>query len=113
MVRSFYGIEHFELSLTITFQVITRLGKRLDLRQQVIATAIVYFRRFYLRSSYCETDPFFVAAACCYVAAKVEESPCHLKSVVSEARSLFGCKHSWKAYLRMFTLPLLSRMGRD
>jgi hypothetical protein len=27
------------------------------------------------------------------VAAKVEESPCHLKSVVSEARSLFGCEH--------------------
>lgn len=75
-----------------TLTVIARLGKRLDLRQQVIATAIVFFRRFYVKSSYCETEPFFVAAACCYLAAKVEESPCHLKSVVGEARSLFGCR---------------------
>ncbi|CDO78274.1 hypothetical protein BN946_scf184588.g4, partial [Trametes cinnabarina] len=53
-------------------------------------TAIVFFRRFYVKNSYCETDPFIVAAACCYVAAKAEESPVHIKHVVSEARTLFG-----------------------
>ncbi|KAF8302528.1 cyclin-like protein [Clavulina sp. PMI_390] len=81
-----------ELALITIFfaNVITRLGKRLEMRQQVIATAIVFFRRFYLKNSYCETEPFFVAAACCYVAAKVEEAPVHLKSVVGEARNLFG-----------------------
>jgi len=60
------------------------------LRQRVIATATVFFRRFYLKNSYCETDPFIVIAACCYVAAKAEESPAHIKNVVAEARSLFS-----------------------
>ena len=56
----------------------------------MIATATVFFRRFYVKNSYCETDPFIVIAACCYVAAKAEESPVHIKNVVSEARMLFG-----------------------
>ncbi|GAA6018459.1 hypothetical protein JCM10207_000901 [Rhodosporidiobolus poonsookiae] len=67
-----------------------KLCKRLGLRQQVHATAIVFFRRFYLRNSYCETDPALVAAACCYVAAKAEETPVHVKSAASEARIVFS-----------------------
>ena len=66
------------------------LSKRLTLRQRVIATATVFFRRFYVKNLYCETDPFIVIAACCYVAAKAEESPVHIKNVVSESRLLFG-----------------------
>ena len=72
------------------FPVISRLGRKLSLRQRAIATATVFFRRFYLKNSYCETDPFIVMAACCYVAAKAEESPVHIKNVVTEARLLFG-----------------------
>ena len=67
-----------------------KLSRKLSLRQRVIATATVFFRRFYLKNSYCETDPFIVIAACCYVAAKAEESPVHIKNVVAEARSLFS-----------------------
>ncbi|GAA5930286.1 hypothetical protein JCM1841_004273 [Sporobolomyces salmonicolor] len=67
-----------------------KICKRLGLRQQVLATAIVYFRRFYLRNSYCETEPALVAAACCYVAAKAEETPVHVKSAVSEAKAVFN-----------------------
>ena len=70
--------------------VITKLGKKLQLRQRVIATATVFFRRFYVKNSYCETDPFIVIAACCYVAAKAEEAPVPIRSVVTEARMLFG-----------------------
>lgn len=70
--------------------VIAKLGKKLSLRQRIIATATVFFRRFYLKNSYCDTDPFIVIAACCYVAAKAEESPVHIKNVVTEARLLFG-----------------------
>ncbi|KAF9236634.1 cyclin-like protein [Melanogaster broomeanus] len=69
---------------------ITKLGKKLNFRQRVIATAIVFFRRFYLKSSYCETDPFIVIAACCYVAGKAEESPVHIKNIVAEARLFFS-----------------------
>ncbi|KAG5723916.1 RNA polymerase II holoenzyme cyclin-like subunit [Termitomyces sp. T112] len=69
---------------------ISKLGKKLGLRQRAIATASVFFRRFYLKNAYCETDPFMVIAACCYVAAKAEESPVHIKNVVTESRSLFS-----------------------
>lgn len=67
-----------------------KLGKRLLLRQIPIATAIVFFRRFYLKNSYCETNPYLVLAACCLVAAKVEETPVHIKSVVTEAKLVFA-----------------------
>jgi cyclin C len=76
--------------LTHIHIVIAMLGKRLSLRQRVIATATVFFRRFYVKNLYCETDPFMVIAACCYVAAKAEESPVHIKNVVSESRLMFS-----------------------
>ncbi len=69
---------------------IAKLGRKLQLRQRAIATATVFFRRFYLKNAYCETDPFLVIAACCYVAAKAEESPVHIKNVVAESRTLFS-----------------------
>lgn len=70
--------------------VITKLGKKLNFRQRVIATAIVFFRRFYIKNPYCETDPFIVIVACCYVAGKAEESPVHIKNMVAEARLFFS-----------------------
>ncbi|GLB45934.1 putative cyclin family protein [Lyophyllum shimeji] len=73
-----------------TERPISKLGKKLGLRQRAIATATVFFRRFYLKNSYCETDPFIVIAACCYVAAKAEESPIHIKNIVAESRALFS-----------------------
>jgi len=58
--------------------VISKLGKKLHLRQRVICTTTIFFRWFYLKNSYCEADPFIVIAACCYVAAKSEESPVYI-----------------------------------
>ncbi|KAI0719199.1 cyclin-like protein [Fomitopsis betulina] len=82
--------EHLDFLAIFFSGLIGKLGKKLSLKQRVIATATVFFRRFYLKNAYCETDPFIVIAACCYVAAKAEESPVHIKNVVSEARSLFS-----------------------
>ncbi|KAJ4473573.1 cyclin-like protein [Lentinula aciculospora] len=77
--------------LSIYFaNLITKLGKKLQFRQRVVATATVFFHRFYLKNSYCETDPYVVLSACCYVAAKAEESPVHIKNVVAESRALFS-----------------------
>ena len=70
--------------------VLSQVGSKLNLRQRVIATATIFFRRFYLKNAYCETDPYIVIAACLYVAAKAEEQPVHIKTVVSEARAVFG-----------------------
>lgn len=82
--------EYLDLFAIFFANVITKLGKKLNFRQRVIATAIVFFRRFYIKNSYCETDPFIVIAACCYVAGKAEESPVHIKNMVAEARLFFS-----------------------
>ena len=81
---------------------ISKLGKKLQLRQRVIATATVFFRRFYLKNAYCDTDPFIVIAACCYVAAKAEESPVHIKNIVAESRALFSRAPSLFLHHRTF-----------
>lgn len=70
--------------------LIQKLGKRLLLRQVPIATATVFFKRFYIKNAICETNPYLVLAACVFVAAKVEETPVHIKSVVSEAKVMFA-----------------------
>jgi len=86
------------LPLPYLLPVITKLGKKLQLRQRVIATATVFFRRFYLKNAYCETDPFAVIPACIYVAAKAEESSVHIKNVISESRSLFSQTYGIKTF---------------
>lgn len=82
--------------------VISKVGKKLLYRQRVIATATVFFKRFYLKNAYCDTDPFIVATACCYVAGKAEELPVHIKTVIQEAKSIFGKPQSefYRLYLQ-------------
>uniref|UniRef100_A0A915CXG0 Cyclin-like domain-containing protein n=1 Tax=Ditylenchus dipsaci TaxID=166011 RepID=A0A915CXG0_9BILA len=46
----------------------------LKIRMQAIATACVYFRRFYARRSFRDVDPFLLAPTCILLASKVEES---------------------------------------
>ncbi|KAF8803752.1 hypothetical protein BYT27DRAFT_7195093 [Phlegmacium glaucopus] len=82
--------EHLDFLAIYFANAITKLGKKLQFRQRIISTATVFFRRFYLKNSYCETDPFIVIAACCYVAAKAEESPVHIKVIVAESKALFS-----------------------
>ena len=85
-----YATPHQLVCLGIWFtNLIQKVGKRLMLRQIPIATATIYFKRFYLKNSYCETNPYLVLAACVFVAAKVEETPVHIKSVVSESKTVF------------------------
>lgn len=88
------------------YKVISKLGSKLSMRQRVIATASVFFRRFYLKNSYCETDPFIVLAACFYLATKAEESPVHIKNVIAEARSIFS------GYIFLFDFCYTSRRDR-
>ena len=87
----------------------------MSFRQRVTATASVFLRRFYLKNSYCETDPFIVIAACCYVAAKAEESPVHIKTVINESRSVFSSEIPrlfHHADASRLNISWLSRAGR-
>ncbi|KAI0876391.1 cyclin domain-containing protein [Hypoxylon argillaceum] len=76
--------------LSIYFnQQLGRLGKRLGVRQQALATAQVYLKRFYCKVEIRRTNPYLVIATALYLACKMEECPQHIRLVVSEARSLW------------------------
>ncbi|KAG9248681.1 cyclin-C [Calycina marina] len=70
-------------------QQIARLGKRLGVRQQAIATAQMYIRRFYTKVEVRRTNPYLVIAAAVYLACKMEECPHHIRLLVAEGRTLW------------------------
>ena len=63
-------------------------GEQLKLRQQVISTAIVYYRRFYSRNSLGDVDPLLLCPTCLYLASKVEES-----GVIATSNLIMRCKN--------------------
>ncbi|CAI2182075.1 3181_t:CDS:2 [Funneliformis geosporum] len=71
-------------------QIITELGRKLSVRQVIIATAITYFKRFYTKNSFRNTEPNLVAATCMYLACKIEESPHHIKTVIAEMKGIIN-----------------------
>lgn len=70
---------------------LVKLGKRMQMqiRQQAIATAQVYIRRFYLKVAIRHTNPYIIMATALYLACKTEECPLHIRTVVQEARSVW------------------------
>jgi cyclin C len=66
-----------------------RLGKRLVIRQQAIATAQMYIKRFYTKVEIRRTNPYLVISTALYLACKMEECPQHIRLIVQEARSLW------------------------
>lgn len=66
-----------------------KLGRRLNIRQVALATAHVYLSRFLLRASVREVNLYLLVTTCVYLACKVEECPQYIRSLVSEARSLW------------------------
>ena len=58
----------------------------MNVRQQALATAQVYIRRFYSKVEIRRTNPYLVLATALYLACKMEECPQHIRMVVSEAR---------------------------
>lgn len=68
--------------LTVGF--LQEAGQKLRLPQLSIATAIVFYHRFYSRKSYDGYDRFRIATTCLFLAGKVEETPKKIKDVVIE-----------------------------
>lgn len=73
----------------ISLLEILKLAKRLHVRQQIIATAQLYIRRFYLKVEIRHTNPYLVLATALYLACKVEEAPQLIRHIVTEARVLW------------------------
>ena len=57
-------------------------------RQQVIATATLYYKRFYARNSLKSIDSLLMAPTCLYLAHKTEEC-----GVISQSRFISACSH--------------------
>ncbi|XP_037274425.2 cyclin C [Rhipicephalus microplus] len=66
---------------------IQALGEQLKVKQQVVATATVYFKRFYVRNSLRCVDPLLMAPTCIFLASKVEEF-----GVISNSRLVTTCQ---------------------
>jgi hypothetical protein len=65
--------------------------------RSVAATAVVYFRRVYVTSSYARHDPRVVAPGCLYLASKAEESVVSSKVLLAAMRRL---RPGWPAELK-------------
>ncbi|KAG8527531.1 uncharacterized protein KY384_007683 [Bacidia gigantensis] len=70
-------------------QQLAKLGKRMSVRQQALATAQVYLRRFYNKVEIRRTNPYLIIATALYLACKMEECPQHIRVVISESRQLW------------------------
>jgi len=62
---------------------IQEVGMKLKMPQYTIATAIVYFHRFFMRHSMKHYDRHLVGTACLFLSGKAEETPRKLKDAVS------------------------------
>ncbi|KAI8324435.1 C/H/G cyclin [Martensiomyces pterosporus] len=79
---------HETVYLKIYFNsLIQKVGKRLRTRQEIIATATVYFKRFYINNTFYDIDPYLMVATCVYLACKVEENPHHIKHIWGETKA--------------------------
>ena len=88
-VNRFSSLDEYQKVLIFFTNFIQALGgDHLKLRQQVISTAIVYFKRFYSRNSLGDVDPFLLCPTCIYLASKVEEC-----GVIQTGTLLGRCKN--------------------
>ena len=87
--------EEYQKVMIFFANVIQAIGENLKMRQQVIATATVYFKRFYAKHPLKSCDPILLAPTCLFLATKVDEfgliSPQRvLQSVVQVLKSKFS-----------------------
>ncbi|KAJ4986903.1 RNA polymerase II holoenzyme cyclin-like subunit [Stagonosporopsis vannaccii] len=71
------------------YHQLSKMARPLGIRQQALASAQVYVRRFYAKVEIRRTNPALVLATALYLACKMEECPQHIRMVLAEAR------HCW------------------
>ncbi|XP_048440239.1 cyclin-T1-4 [Pyrus x bretschneideri] len=79
------------------------LGLRLDLPQTTIATAMVLCHRFFARRSHACHDRFLIATATLFLAAKSEETPRPLNTVLRMSSEIF---HKQDISFLSYMLPI-------
>ncbi|KAL5004951.1 hypothetical protein ScPMuIL_018407 [Solemya velum] len=79
--------EEYQKIMIFFANFIQAIGEHLKVRQQVIATATVYLKRFYARNSLKSIDPWLMAPTCIFLASKVEEF-----GLISNSRLITTCQ---------------------
>lgn len=64
-------------------EILHKAGKYLKFRQKLVATAAVFFKRFYIQQSFVNFDPFLVVPTLLFIAAKTEEWPCRPEKILA------------------------------
>ncbi|GME67955.1 unnamed protein product [[Candida] boidinii] len=78
----------YDTNMRIYFhQLIIKLGRKLNLRQVILATAELYLTRFLTRVSIREVNVYLLISTCIYVSCKIEENPQHIRTILSESRN--------------------------
>ncbi|XP_016478190.1 cyclin-C1-2-like isoform X1 [Nicotiana tabacum] len=83
-------LDDFKLIKLHMSNYIARLAQNVKVRQRVVATAITYMRRVYIRRSMTEYDPRLVAPSCLYLASKSEESTVQARLLVFYIKKLYS-----------------------
>ncbi|KAJ3268078.1 hypothetical protein HDV01_003487 [Terramyces sp. JEL0728] len=98
-VKDYYKLCIYYAS--VTNKLAKSISKRLNtvIRQQVISTALVYFKRFFTKNHLADVDCLLVISACFYLASKTEECPIHIKSVVNEMNILYRQEYPYDAVI--------------
>ncbi|GAB2210265.1 hypothetical protein Droror1_Dr00015528 [Drosera rotundifolia] len=82
---------------------IQNLGMRLELPQTTIGTAMVLCHRFFLRRSHASYDRYLIGTAALFLAAKSEETPCALNTVLQKSSEVL---HKNNLRFMPYTIPL-------
>ncbi|XP_044504249.1 cyclin-C1-2-like [Mangifera indica] len=82
-------LEEFKLIKMQMANDISKLAQSVKVRQRVVATAVTYMRRFYMRKSMTEYDPHLVAPTCLYLASKAEESTVQARLLVFYIKKIY------------------------
>uniref|UniRef100_A0A6B2LDN1 Cyclin-like domain-containing protein n=1 Tax=Arcella intermedia TaxID=1963864 RepID=A0A6B2LDN1_9EUKA len=91
-VEGQYSKDHLtllELKKVHIFYVhlMVRVGGLVGLRQRVISTAVVYWKRFYMRYTLLEKDPVLVGITALYLASKVEECNSKVDTILDKLKA--------------------------
>ena len=76
--------------------IIQHIGEQYKVRQQVIATAIIYLKRFYARYPLKSIDPWLLCPTCLFLAAKVEEF-----STLNHQRVCTAAANTYKKFVHL------------
>nr|XP_009787343.1 PREDICTED: cyclin-C1-2-like isoform X2 [Nicotiana sylvestris] len=83
-------LDDFKLVKLHMSNYVARLAQNVKVRQRVVATAVTYMRRVYVRRSMTEYDPRLVAPTCLYLASKAEESTVQARLLVFYIKKLYS-----------------------